>query len=84
MFKLFFLFASMFTVVSSDNLRGRQSEHELTFMAESVEWDQFSNFRERFNKRYESIEELVYQVLQLHLSWLYFHSYPLLEAQMYF
>ena len=45
MFKLFFLFASMFTVVSSDNLRGRQSEHELTFMAESVECDQFSNFR---------------------------------------
>jgi KDEL-tailed cysteine endopeptidase len=58
MFKLFFLFASMFTAVSSQNLRGRQSDHELTFMAESVEWDQFSNFRERFSKRYESIEEL--------------------------
>jgi C1A family cysteine protease len=27
-------------------------------MAESVEWDQFSNFRERFSKRYASLEEL--------------------------
>ena len=55
---MFFLFASIFACASADNLRGRQSEHELTFMAESVEWDQFSNFRERFSKRYASLEEL--------------------------
>ena len=58
MFQMFFLFASIFACASADNLRGRQSEHELTFMAESVEWDQFSNFRERFSKRYASLEEL--------------------------
>ncbi len=58
MFQMFFLFASIFACVSADNLRGSQSDHELTFMAESVEWDQFSNFRERFSKRYASLEEL--------------------------
>lgn len=58
MFQMFFLFASIFACASADNLRGSQSDHELTFMAESVEWDQFSNFRERFSKRYASLEEL--------------------------
>jgi len=54
MFKLFFLFASFFAVVSSENLRGRS----LTFIEENDEWKQFTNFQERFHKRYETIQEL--------------------------
>jgi KDEL-tailed cysteine endopeptidase len=55
MFKLFFLFAYFFTICNSDILRKRELN---TFLDESDEWKQFSNFLERFHKRYENIQEL--------------------------
>ena len=55
MFKLFFLFAAFFTFCNADSLRRRELT---TFLDESDEWKQFSNFQERFNKRYENIQEL--------------------------
>jgi C1A family cysteine protease len=55
MYKLFFLLASFFAVVSSEGLRGRSMT---SFVDESDEWKQFSNFQERFSKRYESLQEL--------------------------
>lgn len=55
MFKLFLLACSFLSVLSADNnLRGRTLT---TFLSESDEWKQFSNFQERFSKRYESLEE---------------------------
>jgi KDEL-tailed cysteine endopeptidase len=55
MYKLFFLIASFLTVVSSEGLRGRSMT---SFLDENDEWKQFSNFQERFSKRYENLEEL--------------------------
>ena len=55
MYKLFFLIASFLTVVSSEGLRGRSMT---SFLDENDEWKQFSNFQERFSKRYENLQEL--------------------------
>ena len=55
MYKLLFLLASFLTVVSSEGLRGRVMT---SFLDETDEWKQFSNFQERFSKRYETIQEL--------------------------
>ena len=57
MFRMFFLFASMFSVFSFENLRGSPSR-ELSFLGEGDEWKQFTNFQERFSKRYETFQEL--------------------------
>jgi len=50
--KLFFLVASFFTVVSSENLRKRP----LTLNTD--EWKQFLSFQERYNKVYDTLTEL--------------------------
>ena len=55
MYKLFFLIASFLTVVSSEGLRGRSMT---SFLDENDEWKQFSNFQDRFSKRYENLQEL--------------------------
>jgi C1A family cysteine protease len=55
MYKLLFLLASFFNVVSSEGLRGRTLT---TFVDDNDEWKQFSNFQERFSKRYENLQEL--------------------------
>ena len=55
MFKFFFLFAAFLTFCNADSLRKRELT---TFLDETDEWKQFSNFQERFNKRYENIQEL--------------------------
>jgi len=56
MLKLFFLCVSFFTVFASENnLRGRKIS---SFLDETDEWKQFTNFQERFSKKYESIQEL--------------------------
>jgi len=56
MFRLFFLCVSFFTVFASENnLRGRKVS---SFLDETDEWKQFTNFQERFSKKYESIQEL--------------------------
>ena len=55
MFTFFLLFAAFFNICLSDNLRKRELT---TFLNENDEWKQFSNFQDRFNKKYENIEEL--------------------------
>lgn len=55
MFKLLFVIASFFAAVSSHSLRKRELN---TFLTEGDEWKQFSNFQERFSKRYETFEEM--------------------------
>ena len=57
MFNMFFLFTSMFGIFSLANLRGNPSR-EHSFLGEGDEWKQFSNFQERFSKRYETFQEL--------------------------
>jgi C1A family cysteine protease len=54
MFRLLFVVASFFANVSSLSLRTRELN---SFLTESDEWKQFSNFQERFSKRYDSLEE---------------------------
>ena len=55
MFTFFLLFAAFFNICLSDNLRKRELA---TFLNDNDEWKQFSNFQDRFNKKYENIEEL--------------------------
>jgi len=56
MFKLFFLIASFYNVFGAENnLRSRKITYSLD---ESDEWNQFSNFQERFSKKYENLQEL--------------------------
>ena len=55
MFTFFLLFAAFFNICLSDNLRKRELT---TFLNENDEWKQFSNFQDRFNKKYENIQEL--------------------------
>ena len=55
MFKLLFVIASFFATVSSQSLRKRDLN---TFLVEGDEWKQFSNFQERFSKRYDTFEEM--------------------------
>jgi len=47
----------MFGIFSLANLRGSPAR-ELTFLGEGDEWKQFTNFQERFSKRYETFQEL--------------------------
>ena len=58
MYKLFFLIASFLTVVSSEGLRKRELTSFVDETDETYEWKQFSNFQERFSKRYENLQEL--------------------------
>jgi C1A family cysteine protease len=55
MFKTLFLFASVLRVFASENvIRG---DTMTTFLDESDEWKQFSNFQDRFSRKYENIQE---------------------------
>ena len=58
MYKLFFLIASFLTVVSSEGLRKRELTSFVDETDETYVWKQFSNFKERFSKRYENLQEL--------------------------
>jgi len=51
----FFLLTVFFAVCSADSLRKRELT---TFLDDSDEWKYFSNFQERFSKRYANIQEL--------------------------
>lgn len=56
MFKLFLLLTSFLYVLSADtNLRGRALTN---FLNEEDELKQFTNFQERFSKRYETMQEM--------------------------
>ena len=50
MFKIFFLFATFLSVFSLEN--------KITSFIDNDEWKQFSNFQDRFRKKYESLGEL--------------------------
>jgi C1A family cysteine protease len=55
MFKVWFVVASFFAAISGESLRRRELT---TFLNEGDEWKQFSNFQERFSKKYESLKEM--------------------------
>jgi C1A family cysteine protease len=56
MFKLLLLVSSFFTALAGNtNLRGVEFD---SFLNDSDEWKQFTNFQDRFSKRYENIQEL--------------------------
>jgi len=73
MFKLFFLFVAFFTICKADGLRKRELS---TFLDDSDEWKQFSNFQERFNKKYENIQEfeLRFKVFRENLRTIILHN----------
>ena len=50
MYKIFFLLASFFCVVTSQGMTN--------FLSDNDEWKQFSNFQDKFVKKYENIKEL--------------------------
>jgi C1A family cysteine protease len=50
MYKIFFLLASFFCVVTSQGMTN--------FLSDNDEWKQFSNFQDKFAKKYENINEL--------------------------
>lgn len=55
MFGLMFVITTFFATSSCDFLRKRELS---TFLNEGDEWKQFTNFQERFSKRYNTIEEM--------------------------
>ena len=73
MFRTLFLLASFFYVVSSEGLRGADMSG---FLNESDEWKQFSNFQDRFAKKYGSIDELEsrFQVFRTNLRNIVIHN----------
>lgn len=66
MFKLFFLFTSMLSVYSSESSQ----------LNENDEWKQFYNFQDRFNRKYETIEEVMarFQVFRTNLRNILIHN----------
>jgi C1A family cysteine protease len=73
MFRTLFLLASFFYVVSSEGLRGADMSG---FLNESDEWKQFSNFQDRFAKKYGSIDELEsrFQIFRTNLRNIVIHN----------
>ena len=74
MLTLFLLLTSFFSVYSADsNLRKRELT---TFLSEGDEWKQFSNFQDRFSKRYENIQELEnrFQIFRTNLRNIILHN----------
>ena len=74
MFKLFVLLTSFFGVFSSENsLRGVTIT---SFLDDSVEWKEFTNFQDSFGKKYETIQELElrFQVFRTNLRNIIIHN----------
>jgi C1A family cysteine protease len=73
MFKLFLLFAAFLNICSADSLRKRELS---TFLDDNDEWKQFSNFQERFSRRYENIQELEarFQIFRSNLRSIILHN----------
>ena len=57
MFKIFFFVASLVSLVSASE-RGLRGGALTTFLDEGDEWKQFTNFQDRFSRKYETITEL--------------------------
>lgn len=74
MFRLLLLVTSFLSVFSSEsNLRKRELT---TFLGDGDEWKQFTNFQERFSKRYETIQELEtrFQIFRTNLRNIILHN----------
>jgi C1A family cysteine protease len=74
MFKVFFAIASCLSALASENaLRG---ETISSFLDESDEWKQFSNFQDRFSKKYETFEEVEsrFQIFRTNLRNIIIHN----------
>jgi C1A family cysteine protease len=74
MLKLFLLLSSFLSVFSSDfNLRKRELT---TFLNEGDEWNQFTNFQDRFSKRYENMQEMEtrFQIFRTNLRNIILHN----------
>ena len=74
MFKLLLLVSSFLSVFSADfNLRKRALT---TFLNEGDEWKQFTNFQDRFSKRYENIQEMEtrFQIFRTNLRNIILHN----------
>jgi cathepsin L len=72
MFKLLLIFSSFFTVFSyENNVRGK-----LNLLNENDEWKQFTDFQERFSKKYESMEEFEarFQIFRANLRNIILHN----------
>ena len=54
MFKIFFFVASLVSLVSASE-RGLRGGALTTFLDEGDEWKQFTNFQDRFSRKYETI-----------------------------
>jgi C1A family cysteine protease len=75
MFKLVLLVSSFLSVFSADsNLRRR--EIISNFLNEDDEWKQFTDFQERFSKRYNNLEEMEtrFQIFQSNLRKIIIHN----------
>lgn len=74
MLKYFCIIATFFSVVFAEsNLRKRELD---IFLHDTDEWKQFSNFQERFSKRYDTLEELEnrFQVFRSNLRTIILHN----------
>jgi C1A family cysteine protease len=73
MFKYILLLACFFSAASADSLRKRELT---TFLNEGDEWKQFTNFQERFSKRYETLQELEarFQIFRTNLRNIIIHN----------
>jgi C1A family cysteine protease len=75
MFKLVLLVSSFLYVFSADsNLRRREDVN--SFLNDDDEWRQFTNFQERFSKRYNNIEEMEtrFQIFKTNLRNIILHN----------
>ena len=57
MFNGLFLLLSFASICSAAE-KGLRGSIESTFLDESVEWKQFTNFQDKFNRKYETLDEL--------------------------
>jgi len=73
MFRLLFVIASFFAATSGQSLRKRELS---TFLSEGDEWKQFSNFQERFSKRYDNLQEMEtrFQIFRSNLRSIIIHN----------
>lgn len=72
MFSVLFLFATLFSVVASDNsLRGRN-----VLLNNDDEWSQFKDFQDRFNRKYDTLIELEtrFQIFRTNLRNIIIHN----------
>jgi len=78
--KLILLACSFLSVFSAD-ARLRSRRVLTSFLDETDEWKQFSNFQDRFNRRYESLEETEhrFQIFRTNLRTIILHNLDLTQ-----